>query len=66
MAVVELNVEGMSCGHCVRAVTEAIQARDPAARVEVALDTGLVRADTTLDRATVAEAVAAEGYKVTR
>lgn len=64
MAVVEMNVEGMSCGHCVRAVTEAIQARDPGARVEVALDTGLVRADTALDRATLAATVAAEGFKV--
>jgi len=25
------NVQGMSCGHCVKAITTAVQALDPAA-----------------------------------
>lgn len=61
---VELKVAGMTCGHCARAVTAAIQARDPAAKVEVALPEGLVRAETTLPRAEVAALVAEEGYAV--
>lgn len=61
---VELKVAGMTCGHCVKAVTEAIRARDPAAKVEVVLAEGLVRAETTLPRAAVAAAVEEEGYKV--
>ena len=61
---VELKVAGMTCGHCVKAVTGAIQAQDPAAKVEVLLDRGLVRADTTLSAAAVAAAVAGEGYGV--
>jgi copper chaperone len=61
---VELKVAGMTCGHCVKAVTAAIQGRDPAATVEVVLATGLVRAETTLPRAAVAAAVEEEGYKV--
>jgi copper chaperone len=61
---VELTVTGMTCGHCVRAVTEAIRAKDPAAQVEVVLAEGLVRAETTLPRAAVAAAVEEEGYKV--
>jgi len=61
---VELKVAGMSCGHCVKAVTEAIRAKDPAAKVEVLLDRGLVRAETTLPAAEVAAAVTEEGYKV--
>jgi copper chaperone len=63
--MVELKVTGMTCGHCVRAVTEAIRAKDPAATVEVVLETGMVRADTTLPRAAVAAAVTEEGYQVT-
>ena len=61
---VELKVAGMTCGHCVKAVTEAIRARDPAARVQVVLEEGVVRADTSLPRAEVAAAVEEEGYKV--
>ena len=62
MAVVELTVEGLSCGHCVKAVTAAIQARDPAAKVQIALPSGALRAETALSPAQVAEAVAGEGY----
>jgi copper chaperone len=61
---VELKVAGMTCGHCVKAVTEAIRAKDPAATVEVVLAEGLVRAETALPRAAVAAAVEEEGYSV--
>lgn len=60
----ELKVIGMTCGHCAKAVTAAIQARDPAAKVEVVLADGLVRAATTLPRAEVAALIAEEGYAV--
>lgn len=59
-----LRVEGMSCQHCVRAITGAIQARDPAARVEVDLGAGVVRAGTRLPAEAVRAAVAEEGYRV--
>jgi copper chaperone len=62
MAVVELTLEGLTCGHCVRAVTDAIQALDPAAKVDIALSSGALRAETVLSPAKVAEAVASEGY----
>jgi copper chaperone len=61
---VELKVAGMTCGHCAKAVTAAIQAKDPAAKVEVMLAEGLVRAETTLPRAEIAAAIAEEGYQV--
>jgi copper chaperone len=61
---VELKVAGMTCGHCAKAVTSAIQAKDPAAKVEVMLAEGLVRAETTLPRAEIAAAIAEEGYQV--
>jgi copper chaperone len=62
--VIELRVEGMTCAHCVRAVTQAIQAIDATAAVSVDLAAGVVRATTVSARAEVAAAVAAEGYKV--
>lgn len=62
MAVVELTVEGMTCGHCVKAVTEAINALDPTAKVDISLASGALRAETSLSAAQVAGAVASEGY----
>jgi len=62
MSTIELEVAGMSCGHCARAVERAITARDPAAQVTVDLAGGLVRIEGTLTRAAAAEAIAAEGY----
>ncbi|HWL79495.1 MAG TPA: cation transporter [Roseomonas sp.] len=59
-----LNVQGMTCGHCVRAVTEAIHAEDPKAEVAVDLQGKTVRTTTSLPRRRVAELVAEEGYTV--
>ena len=39
-----LNVENMSCQHCVRTVTNALHALDPDAVVEVDLNKGEVKA----------------------
>jgi copper chaperone len=62
--VIELKVEGMTCQHCVRAVTQAIQGEDPAATVQVDLGAGTLRAETRLPRDRVAALVAEEGYRV--
>ena len=59
-----MQVEGMTCQHCVRAVTQAIQAEDPRAAVQVDLAAGTVRAETSLAREKVAALVAEEGYQV--
>ena len=61
---ITLMVEGMSCNHCVKTVTAAIQAKDPAATVVVDLAEGTVRAQTTLPRTVVSLAVEEEGYAV--
>ena len=60
-----LKVEGMTCGHCVRAVTRAVQALDPAARVEVDLGAKTVTVGAGVSAEQVAAAIAAEGYAVT-
>ena len=45
---ITLNVTGMTCGHCVKAVTAAIQAKDPTAKVVVDLADGTVKTETIL------------------
>lgn len=61
---ITLHVEGMSCGHCVRAVTNAIQALDQTAKVEVDLAAKRVLAQTSLPRADLVRAVEEEGFAV--
>jgi copper chaperone len=58
----EFLVEGMSCGHCVNVVTEAIHALDPAASVDVNLGTKLVRVHSDLDRFLLSQALVDAGY----
>ena len=58
----EFIVEGMSCGHCVNAVTTAIHALDPAAGVNVDLGTKLVRVDSDLDQFLLSQALVDAGY----
>lgn len=58
------KVQGMSCGHCVRAITQAVQARDRAAEVQVDLAVGEVRVASRLPAAELIAAIAEEGYAV--
>lgn len=64
MSIIALTVKGMSCQHCVKAITGAIRAKDPKAEVAVDLAAGTVRAETALPREAVAAAVVEEGYEV--
>lgn len=58
------KVQGMSCGHCVRAVTNAVQALDAAAQVQVDLASGEVRVESGLSVEQVLAAIREEGYEV--
>lgn len=57
-----LKVDGMTCGHCVAAVTRAVQAVDAAAEVAVAPEMDRVEVRTTAAPAAITEAVAEAGY----
>jgi copper chaperone len=46
--MIELQIPNMSCGHCVRAITEAVHATDPKAQVTTDLAQHLVRVETHL------------------
>ncbi len=56
------QVTGMTCGHCVRAVTEAVRGVDPAATVDVDLASGRGRVESGAASDRLAQAIAAEGY----
>jgi copper chaperone len=60
--MLRLIVDGMSCGHCVASVTEAVKGVDPAAEVRVDLAAKTVEAQTQADPAGVSAAIAAAGY----
>lgn len=60
----QFTVQGMTCDHCVRAITAAVLRRDLGARVNVDLGAGEVRVDGRLSRAEAVAAIEKEGYAV--
>lgn len=57
------RVDDMTCGHCVRAITQAVQAVDPGADVTVHLDRHLVVVEPrAADGPTIGAAIAEAGY----
>ena len=60
--MIELRVEGMTCGHCVSAVTRAVKAVDPEANVHVDLGIGRVRVDGRSSADALGKAIAEAGY----
>lgn len=58
------SVEGMTCGHCVKAVTQAIKNQDPAAEVTVDLAAKQVSVQSQLSPEVIAGLIREEGYTV--
>ncbi|MBX3654858.1 MAG: heavy-metal-associated domain-containing protein [Ramlibacter sp.] len=58
------QVQGMTCGHCERAVTQAVQSLDPAALVKIDRAEGQVEVESGQPREAIAQAIAEEGYTV--
>jgi len=61
--MIELNVEGMTCNHCVKAVTRAVQSVDPGAEVDVDLEGGKVRVNGKGSADALSRAIDEAGYK---
>ncbi|MBU3737676.1 MAG: heavy-metal-associated domain-containing protein [Rhodoferax sp.] len=57
-----IDVTGMTCGHCEKAVTRALLDQDPAAQVRIDRAQGLVEVDSAHAAEALAQAIAAEGY----
>ncbi|OGB17938.1 MAG: heavy metal transport/detoxification protein [Burkholderiales bacterium RIFCSPLOWO2_12_67_14] len=58
------SVQGMTCGHCEKAVTTAIRSLDPQAEVRIDRGQNRVEVQTEQPREAVAEAIREEGYTV--
>ncbi|MPM43840.1 Copper chaperone CopZ [bioreactor metagenome] len=58
------QVQGMTCGHCERAVVHAVREVDADAIIQVDLPTGQVVVESEKSRDAVAAAIREEGYTV--
>ena len=58
----QFQIPTMTCGHCVRAITEAVQAVDPAARVVADLPLHQVQIETQATRDVLVQQLAQAGY----
>ena len=58
------QVTGMTCGHCEKAVTQAIKRVDPQAQVQIDRAQNKVDVQSEQTRAALAQAIAEEGYTV--
>ena len=59
-----LSVSGMSCGHCERAITQALQQLDPQAKVHIDRLRSSVQIDSSQPRDRLVQAITEEGYAV--
>ncbi|GLS14738.1 MULTISPECIES: heavy-metal-associated domain-containing protein [Hydrogenophaga] len=64
MSLQTFTVQGMTCGHCERAVQTAIKTLDPQAEVRIDRSQNLVEVNTPQSREAVAAAIREEGYTV--
>jgi len=60
----EFTVTGMTCGHCEKAVSKAIQKQDPEAQIRILREQNLVQISSTRERETLRQAIVEEGYAV--
>lgn len=60
----QFNVQGMTCGHCEKAVMQALKTVDPQATVEINRALQTVKVNSGKDRDTLAAAITEEGYRV--
>ena len=58
------TVEGMTCGHCEKAVTKALWSLDAQAKVVIDRTHNTVQVDSEKPREALAQAIADEGYRV--
>ena len=60
--MLSFEIPDMTCGHCVRAVTAAVKAADPAAELQIDLPTHRVQVQTSAPRVAVVAQLVEAGY----
>ena len=58
------TITGMTCGHCEKAVTQAIRSIDPQAQVRIDRSQNRVEVESAQPREQLAGVIAEEGYQV--
>jgi copper chaperone len=61
--MIQFNIPSMSCGHCVKAVTQAVHEVDPQAKVDVNLATKQVQVESTAEPQKLVASLAEAGYE---
>ncbi len=61
--MLSFQIPNMTCGHCVRAVTQAVLAADPAAKVQADLAEHRLTVETSASREVVESRLAQAGYQ---
>jgi copper chaperone len=64
MPMLTLKVSGMTCGGCINAVTRAVQAQDPQAKVQVDLASQTVNLETSLTLTQASQLITDAGFPV--
>jgi copper chaperone len=64
--MIELEIDGMTCEHCVRSVTEALRQVPGVEKVQVSLKPGRAIVEGKPETAALKSAVREEGYSVTQ
>ena len=59
-----LDIGGLTCGGCIKAVTKAIQAQDPQAMVQVDLASQMVNLETSLSALQASQIITDAGFPV--
>lgn len=62
--MIQLQVDGMSCGHCIQSVTKAAKALDDKASVVASVETGKVDITSDLPPERFEQAIRDLGYEV--
>ncbi len=60
--MIEMTLPTMTCGHCVKTVTETVHRVDASARLQVDLPTHKVQIESTTPAKAFADALTDEGY----
>lgn len=60
--MVQIKVAGMTCGHCVQAVTKAVHSVAPGVPVDIDRESGQVAVAASVDRNRLVAAIADAGF----